>query len=140
MIDVSKIISITIAILVAAFLTFLVIGFFFRKVRDVRKIISISFCVGFSIGVIGVLLASYALIFKAQQEPDFYDATLWLLLIFGAPTTLLYYPLSSIDIISLPKIEEVLLSVLFFVNWCIIGYLLGLILAGFLRVLKKQEK
>ena len=89
----------------------------------------VPFCIGIFVGILGNLIAWYIIHFKASSNPDMYDGALWLLVIFGLPTSLLYFPLSLSNLISSALADEITVGILFLINWCIVGYLAGQFLA-----------
>ena len=99
----------------------------FKNSRPVRT----SLLLGFSFGVLGLMFIWGIYLFDKGSEA--HEGTMWLLLICGFPVTLLYIPLRLADIIASPGIDEICLSILFLANWCIAGYLTGLILSVIFR-------
>jgi len=99
------------------------------KVKSVNKSIKfwnkytiLGLGVGVLVGIIGVSDCWYETFFDIG---DGGEGALGFLFIFGLPTTLLEFPLEIFGIVKGFIIGLISMSILFVVNWSIIGYLIG---------------
>ena len=93
----------------------------------------VSFSIGIFVGILGVSHCWYVTFFN---KGDGGEGALGFLFIFGLPTTLLEFPLEIFDIVKGFITGLISLSILFIINWSIVGYLVGRILSV---IFKKQS-
>jgi len=92
----------------------------FYKAKSYLKSCAI---VGFCSGFISLVLL-WLIFFINSQNSEQYEGTMWMLLLFGTPTSLIYHILSQFLIIS-TLCECLTLNILYLINGAILGISIG---------------
>lgn len=98
-------------------------------------ILRICLSTGALIGLLGVAYNVYT---ATRGIEDGACGSSAFLFVFGLPTTLLEFPFEMLGIVKGSKACLISLSLLFLVNWTIIGGLIGLILSRIIGINKPQ--
>jgi len=128
------------AILVPVFIVLVLVAvcLAINRISKNPRPIRTSLLLGFSFGILGLMLIGGLYFFNESGEA--HEGAMWLLVICGFPVTLLYFPLSLTNLIVSPRMDEICLSILFLANWVTIGYLTGLLLSVIFKKDQAESK